>query len=103
MLNESLYLFNNLLTKECLTTSFSLNDAKPTPCTPANLLIASSNPLLCFAISDCSKSPVMIYLEFSPNLVTNILIWSGVAFCASSKITNLFDKVIPLINAKGIT
>jgi phosphate starvation-inducible protein PhoH len=45
-IDDSLYLFSSRLTNECLTTSFSLNGAKPTPCTPANLLIASSKPLL---------------------------------------------------------
>ena len=31
ILNDGLYLFSNRFTKECLTTSFSLNEAKPIP------------------------------------------------------------------------
>ena len=54
-----------------------------------------------FGRSICVTSPVMTNFASRPIRVRNILSWALVAFCASSRMTKAWSKVLPLINASG--
>ena len=84
------------------TTSAAPNCVTAMPATSRRISDASARPLRApRGRSTCVRSPVTTALVPKPMRVRNIFICSGVAFCASSRITNAWLSVRPRMNASG--
>ena len=92
------------VTSEWRTTSAPENCTTASSSMPDRRSIASRSPDgWRLGRSTWDGSPVTTIRLFSPNLVKNIFIWTGVVFCASSRMTKALDSVRPRMKASGAT